>query len=82
VTADADQQERSPDLRVFLARCRIAEMLQFGGVGVYRELGKLDRSEVEDIAVEALGVFAVLDDRPGSACRWWRQYAETRKAPL
>lgn len=56
-------------------------MMQFGGQGVLRELAKLERDEVEDIAVEAMGVFAVLDDRPGAACRWWRLYAETGKAP-
>ncbi len=65
-------------VRRFHARARIAELMALGGRGIHRELAAMDRSAVEDIAVEALGVFAALGDYR-TACQFWRRYAETGK---
>lgn len=80
--ADTPERDRlaPPDAsRQFAVRCDIAELMMLGGVAIRRRLAQMDEQAVEDIAVEALAVFAVLGEGlpAGANSAFWRRYART-----
>lgn len=87
MAADTPERDRlsPPDASgQFAVRCEIAELMMLGGVGIRRRLAQMDEQAVEDIAVEALAVFAILGDGlpAGANAAFWRRYARTGTPPV